>query len=493
VSRKLRRYWLVSLLLVLVVVSGAYLARHRRGVTALRSLEPDISSLCEAVGDANLVICVIDAARADHVGCYGYPRDTTPNIDRLAEHSLLFEQHFSNYTSTKPSTASLFTSQYPDTHLVNNERPVLESAFTMAQGLETAGFRTVLFSSNVKACPEVGIGCHFGEAYSRSELEGFTEQGERWQAPEPLLRAFDDWLGERRDSRFYAYLHFLPPHIPYKQPKVMTALFKGQEPPAYRPEDYHPGEDYPFPIKEREFYANPPLPDWINVYDANLRYGDWAVGEVERLLKKAGALENTLLIVTSDHGEAFGEHGYVYHGDPIHDEVTHIPLLIKFPGEGTRPRRFGALTETVDLLPTICDLFEVPYPGEEVQGRSLAPLMAGVADRVNDHAFTRAPDDYGRYMVRNLRYSLLLYGNGEWRALYDLEADPGQNHDVMDQQPRPTEELLEAFRAFAETQRRPPVNFLNPEAEEPLTPDDVQKTKLTPELQKELRALGYLR
>jgi len=152
----------------------------------------------------NLLICVIDAARADHLGCYGYPRATTPNIDRLAEESLVFDNHFTQSTETKLSTASLFTSQYVDTHLAFGDRPLPKSAFTMARGLRDAGFKTLLFSANLQASPAYGIGTDFHEVRWAPDLEALTRPGETAHSPEVLLRAFQAWLDTRDDSRFFA-------------------------------------------------------------------------------------------------------------------------------------------------------------------------------------------------------------------------------------------------------------------------------------------------
>jgi arylsulfatase A-like enzyme len=233
------------------------------------------------------------------------------------------------------------------------------------------------------------------------------------------------------------------------------------------------------------------LEQWINLYDANLRWADWAVGEVEALLRRAGLLQNTLLIVTSDHGEAFGEHGYMSHTCGVYDESVHIPLIMRFPGGEGAADRIGALTQTVDLLPTLFDLFEVPTPAEQIQGLSLVPLLSGDADRVRDCVFARDEGEPASYLVRSLRYALIAYRGGELRALYDLEADPGQTHNIIDAHPERADELIQAFREFAETQRRQPVDFIDPGAQPELLPGG-PAIRMTDEMRRQLEALGYL-
>ena len=446
------------------------------------------------------MICVIDAARPDHMGCYGYPRETTPNLDRLAAESLVFEQHFCQAPFTHASTASPFSSQYPDTHLIGVSRGMAESTFTMAQGLNEAGFETALFSSVPWAAPALGVGIKFQEAYQHSEIGEAGERGETWRSPEPLFRLFGNWVEEHRGSRFFTYVHFVPPHRPYEQPEEMTALFEGQEPPNYVPEKYHLGE-YEFAVEGMRDV--PALPEWINLYDANLRYADWAVGEVERVLREQDVLENTVFIVTSDHGEAFGEHGYALHQGVPYDEATHIALIVRLPG-GEAVARINTLTQTIDLLPTIFDLFDIPCPNEGIQGRSLLPLIAGETDKVNDYVFVRAlkdgnlSGDQAKYMVRGERYALLLYANGKWRALYDLETDPEQRHNIIDEQPERADELIQVFAAFADTQRQGIMYFADPTVTMPPVrrPETESLRELRKELKRinrELEALGYVR
>ncbi len=479
---------MLLLLPAVAVVGCAALRGLTSGFEPAGTTDPRVVELQESVRQANVVICVIDAARADHLGCYGYPRNTTPSIDRLGGESLVFTQHFCQFPHTRPSTASLFTGQHSDTHLAIGDRELPEGTPTLAEVLAREGFRTVLFSSNPNASPGMGIGLDFQEIYDQSDVDPLVGGWKKLTSPEPLLRLFGNWLAENRRRRFFAYLHFDPPHQPYIQPQWLTALFEGQQPPPFRTGRYE------FPVGDEAVLAeheHPPLPEWINIYDAHLRYADYAVGQLEQELRDAGVLEDTLFIVTADHGEAFGEHGYVWHGHGVYDELTHIPLLVRLPGETNGGQRVTALTQTIDLLPTICELLEAPCP-ETVQGRSLVPLMAGLTDHVNDYAFCRSEGEPPSYLVRNLRWAMILYGNGEWRSLYDLEADPGQTTNVIDDFPDRAEEMLAAFREFAMAQQRPPVDFLSPSAQAlPLPP--AGRIEMTPETERQLRDLGYLR
>jgi arylsulfatase A-like enzyme len=457
---------------------------------------PTVEGLQAAVKGANLVICVIDAARADHLGCYGYPRETTPNIDRLAKQALVFEQHFCQYPQTKPSTISLFTSQYPDTHGVFMDGTLDQSTLTMARGLKASGFDTLLFSSNRWASPFLGIGTDFDLV-----IPSIPGQSANWEdrgqgrpihlqrSPSWLLAQISVALDRRARTPFFAYIHFLPPHFPYQAPPEMVKLFAGQEPP-----DYWRGHKE-FPQVSEESTAGPhskPGPDLVNKYDANLRYADWAVGELQLLLQQAGLFDNTLFIVTADHGETLGEHGYNWHPSCPYDEAIRVPLFVKFPGDSGPAGRVHALTQSIDLLPTLFELFDTSYPKNQVQGRSLLPLLTGQADKVNDYIFARTEGQPPCYVVRDLYSSLFLYRGGKLRALYDLEADPRQTRNVFSEEPKVAAGLISAFLAFAEAQRYPPLDFIDPSAR-PAPSARRGTVKMSEETRRELRALGYLK
>ena len=484
-----RALWWV--LLAVVLAAGAYAAVRYRSAHAFEPAgltpdSPEVDALRRAAADANIVLVVLDAVRADHVGCYGYPRETTPNIDRLSQSAVVFEKHFSQSSETKSSTASLLTSQYCDTHLSDGPRGLLDGTFTLEQGLSRAGLRTAVFSSNLKVSPAFGLGTDFDHQECDAELMPRTRAGERWTQPEVLVRAFRAWLEGQHGKPFFAYLHFMPPHTPYAQPEEMTALFRGLGPVNFEPGDYEFPEP-PRPVRP----TPPPLPEWINLYDANLRYGDWAVGEVEQVLREFGLFDDTLFIVTSDHGEGFGEHGYVWHGRGVYDDNTHIPLVVRFPGGESGGRRIPTLSQTIDLYPTILDLLRGEYPRNGAQGRSLVPVIAGLADGVHECVFARAGGPPSKYLVRSPSHSLVLWENAKWRALYDLRSDPGQRRNVIDQHPDLAEDLVAVFREFAEEQRRPPRDFLDPDAEMAPLPS-APLPELTPEQEKHLQNMGYL-
>ncbi len=460
-------------------------------VVRLSDRRPSAEELRSCAAAADLVVCAIDACRADHVGCYGYARPTTPNIDRLAEGCITFERHFVPHSGTKPSTVSLFTGVYPHTHLAIPYSATDRDLSTMPKVLANAGFETALFSSNPVATPAMGVGTHFQHVFAAADTSSWEGDAGRpvelaSREPSPLISAFDDWLSEAHRTRFFAYLHFLPPHTPYDAPQEMKAMFVGQKPPGA----WQGG--FPFPsvaLRERGVEP-PPLDEWVNLYDANLRWADSAVGAVEAVLRRHGVERETMLIVTSDHGEAFREHGYKFHGRGVYDELVWVPLLIRLPGEVRFQGSVTALTQTVDLLPTVLDVFGVEQRPDRVQGRSLVPLITGESERVRDFAFATCGGDPASYLVRNDEYALILYEGG-LHALYDLKGDPQQRRNIFDRHPERARDLVEAFRAFAESQALPPLQFIDSEWR-PAAALRARELELPAQQRRELEALGYM-
>jgi len=468
---------------------------------------PTAAALRSAVRNSNIVIVVLDAARADHTGCYGYSRATTPNLDRLASQSVVFEQHFCQFPCTTPSTVCLLTGQYPDTHGVGppthrsvmaSECQVNERTITLERMLGAAGYRTCLFSGNPAASPAVGVGTGFQYAFPPSGIRprqlGAAAGGQRRrESVSILLEKAKEKLRASTGKPFFFYVHFLPPHNPYSARDEFKALFHDSQPPGYRE-----GKAAFTEVSKRDRVAAPPASsvEWVNLYDANLRWADWAVGELERVLKEAGVFENTLLIITADHGEAMREHAYEWHHTCPYDEAIHIPLLIRFPGKQGPVGRATALTETVDLLPTIADLYGLagqssPDPASAPQGKSLVPLLTGSASRVQDYVFCRTGGPWPCYVVRNHEWALMLYSGGELRALYDLVADPDQTCNVITEHPEVAAQMAAVFEQHAKRQRRPPLEFVDPTYQPPSEPDRPGPA-ISEETRRELRALGYL-
>lgn len=508
---RMRRLLWPLLALILVTLVGYEVMRRRAAPQETGSASPEFAELTEggpevdafrrASENANVVVCVLDAARPDHIGYYGYPRETTPNIDRIAAQSLVFDNHFTQYPQTTESTTSLFTSQYPDMHLATKARALSESTLTIARGLRPAGYYTALFSMHIAVSEATGVGVDF----DHNVLIGGRHWSERMGVPqgdrtaEGLIEAVTEWLESNPPTPFFMYIHFTPPHYPYDAPDEMKQLFAGQTPPTL----WQGSSDLPGANAAVSPMDPMPMPDQVNLYDANLRHADWAVGQLEAAFADSGLLDSTIFIVTADHGEPFGEHEYRWHSNCPYDEAIHIPLIMKFPGDAIPPRRIGALTQSIDLFPTIFDVLNVSYRAEGVQGQSLLPVLAGQVDEVNDYivAHTTCAKELSDgppsltnpswYVIRDHHWSLILDEGGAPRALYNLDVDPRQTRNVLEEEPERTAEMTEAFLAFARAHTRRPLRaggaIISQEA-----PPEGRRIELTDEVRRELRSLGYV-
>jgi arylsulfatase A-like enzyme len=484
---RLARALLLGLLAAALPLAGC----RRSAAPPLAVGRPAAADVISAVRGANLVICVLDAARADHLGCYGYPRPTTPNIDRLSRESVVFRQHFTCCPSTCPSTASLLTGLYSDTHRILQRGGLAPGTFTLEQAMKRAGCRTAFFTSNPVASPDTGLGRDFDDVFpgttpGASPNPPRASDPDRWQKPEGLSEAFDHWLRRNGNSRFFAYLHFLPPHNPYHAPETMKRKFTTRNAPPLRRGRLEFQEAAP-PYGNADRFAPPQM---ANLYDANMLWADWGVGQVVHLLRKRGLLDNTLLIITSDHGEAFGEHGYVFHSHAVYDEFVHIPLLMRFPGRQRLVGSVDALTSTIDLVPTLCDLYGVPCPADAVQGASLVPLLEGSQDAVRDHIFSVSLGRSPTYLVRDRDWSLMLFCNGRLRALYDLRADPQQTVNIIADHEQVAAAMAASLEDYAAAQGCTLAELLAPRD---WGASEVPQVELRDDVRRQIKALGYLR
>jgi arylsulfatase A-like enzyme len=271
----------------------------------------------------NVVFIVVDTTRADHIGSYGYRRDTTPHIDRLAEKSTVFEQAYSHTPWTMPSVASLFTSLPPRDHgIVKWEQPLALEHLTLAEHLQAHGFLTAGFVSHLIFFPEYRFNQGF-EHYDVSVLrEGDpVELTTSREISDLAIR----WLREEAHDPFFLWLHYFDPHGVYLQH-----------------EPYVWGDQA------------------IDRYDSEIRHTDEQIGRVLSSLETLGMADDTIVVVVADHGEEFGDHGGIRHSKTLYDEVVRIPLVIYVPGFS--PRRIDTIVSESDVAPTLCRLLGLPVP-----------------------------------------------------------------------------------------------------------------------------------
>jgi arylsulfatase A-like enzyme len=383
-----------------------------------------------SLGAANVLLVVLDAGRADHFGAYGYARQTTPNIDRLAREGVVFERVFTPAAYTLGAMASVWTSQYPDRHHaeVSFSARLPANRLTLAELLSAQGVHTAGFVSNTIAGGFNGFD------------RGFSEFHEVWRdqatsTADGIARTVPPWLSHPPAGRFFAYVHFREPHCPYDPPPPFDTRFGPDGPiphdlrgacgPGTWVIDVNQGRR-PLGAAERDHL--------VRLYDGNLAFADDVLGGVRAALEKTGLLERTVVIVTADHGEALYEHGWIGHNVQLYDESIHVPLIVRFPAGKGPPAgtRVKGLADLLDLAPTIADLFGVLGRGgsdRQFQGRSLLPALDGGAGETA--VLSRTVWDRPRYSRRDDGYKFVYDTRTGEEELYDLAHDPAETKNLV--------------------------------------------------------------
>ncbi|MGH9870467.1 MAG: sulfatase [Candidatus Polarisedimenticolia bacterium] len=352
---------------------------------------PDLSAHHKPrhAGELNAVMIVIDTLRADHVSSYGYPTVTTPRIDDLASGGVRFANVYSSSSWTVPAVASLFSGMPLSAHGTGALNTRFTVSRTLAETLSERGIVTVGFSSNPLVSSLYGFdrGFHTFVSYRDGLVSPIVDYAEGTTLGRLLMRRIDGdrlavdaslrWLEEHREDRFLLYLHLFAPHRPYEPPDEQRDRFVN---PAYRGIEFSgAAQDSTLPTDT--------LRNVLERYDAEIAYADSLVGEVVDCLGRLGISRSTAVIVTSDHGEAFGERGQWEHGRTLYAEETRIPLIFKDPRTASSGVIFEAVSIT-DLHPTLLSLMDVSSPNSQL-GVDLMPAIqrvsAGLPADVADH------------------------------------------------------------------------------------------------------------
>ena len=378
----------------------------------------------------NVVFVLVDTLRADHLGTYGYARDTSPAVDAWARQAVVFEDVRSQSACTFPSVNSILTSQPPARFLGQPQRAlgIPAGVPTLAAILRRHGYATAAISASDVVRNRPGrfnpLG-GFGEGF-----DVFREEC-TWKSAACVNR---DALAEleRLPEPFFIYLHYMDPHGPYRPPRGEPRRWA-----LGRPEKSWVRRGNPNLIGEMLYKGGPDpgatpadLRHLLDLYDEEIAFFDTRFAELLDVLRRKGLLERSILLLAADHGEEFLEHGDIKHCRNVYDSSIRTPLVLGIPGVPPARRRAGA--QNLDLVPTLLDDVEIAAEGDAVAGRSLRPAIeSGV--RVNpvqfssQGAFRSATD--GRFkLIENLA------ARRAW--LFDLDVDPGELDDVLPQSRR---------------------------------------------------------
>ncbi|MHA1568229.1 MAG: sulfatase [Alphaproteobacteria bacterium] len=426
----------------------------------------------------HIILVIIDTLRADHVTSYGYERPTTPHFEDLAHQAILFENTQAPASWTVPSMNSLFTGVYPWSHgvvyaetqagSVQTQQKLSDRFVTLAETLQARGYETYGISANYHMHEQYGAaqGFDFYKTFSFSDRE-------------PVDRQFRFWLPQieravKRKKPYFLYIHYFDPHHPYKKVGAFTDRIN-------RDIDLEEARKYAIEgfaelAQQRFFFENPDkMQLLVDLYDGEIAATDDSLG---RLLKELPEFENAVIVVTSDHGEAFGEHENMIHGRDLYVETVRVPLIIRLPHDQHAELRIKDHVSLVDLYPTLAALAGAKIP-EYLEGYDLAPLWSGKSlPERNLFTMTRRVVELTWYGIIGPRYKLVFLDSRNQYELYDMLEDPTEQRNIFQQNP----DIAAKLRKLLAEARR----------ETPLYNPDITGAAMTDELRETLKALGYL-
>lgn len=389
---KKQRAVIAGAAVLIVVTAGAVYAVLSR---------PGPSRLARKGSSLNLLFVTIDTCRADHIGCYGFRQAHTPVIDGLAAKGVRFNRAFCLQPLTLPSHATILTGTHPAFHGIedNGLFRLPDKAETLAEVLSANGWETGAVISSYVLHRQFGLDQGFDyyddglSAQRRVDSAGFEEMEASGVSDRALA-----WLDKNQDKKWFLWLHYFDPHA-----------------------DYNPPQRF--------------LSQGMATYDGEIAYVDFELGRVMSALKEHGLDDDTLVIVTADHGESLGEHGELTHGMFLYDSVMRIPMIFSLPDAIPGGRTAGQMVSVMDLAPTALSILGIDGPAQ-VQGRSLKDLLFSDPEGWQDEVMvmeTAAPwYQYGWSPSKALRESDYKYIRAPHPELYDLENDPREKTNVLD-------------------------------------------------------------
>jgi arylsulfatase A-like enzyme len=430
---------------------------------------PQETSLGRGSGNRpHVFVYLIDTLRTDHLGCYGYEKPISPNIDRFAAEATLFENAVGQSSWTRSSVASLLTGLWPGAHGTNGRRDRLpEEAETVAEMLAANGYLTAAFMTNPNTARNFGFAQGF---------EVFRQVRRPSTRSDNVNRHVISWLQEvALDRPLFVYIHTIDPHDPYLPPEDFRRRFAPQS-------EELAVKIATQPRRQTWGSAASVLEQLRDLYDAEIAFNDRSFGEFLSVLRRLDLYENSFVVLVSDHGEEFREHGAWTHGKNLHGETLNFPFIVKFPYQEQGVRR-TEVTQHIDLVPTLADYIGIAVPSF-VEGRSLVDPRRGETETrasgdgaVFSHLHLDGPlstsvvDGDWKLIVRALRRG------GTVRELYNWRTDFGELQNRVEELPI----LAATLDTLLEEKLRG--RGLRLGAEE---------AEIDEELERNLRALGYL-
>ena len=410
----------------------------------------------------NVLLITIDTLRADRLGCYGYSRNTSPNLDRIAREGWLFERCYASSSWTLPSVMSIHTGLYPFSHGVQwVDRRLSPGVPTLAEMLKDRGYRTGAVESSLF------LGRAFGFDRGFDQFQDKPIHDHR-AISSPLLtdRALE-WLRAPTEQPFFYWIHYLDPHYDYLHHRQSKHLVEGV-PPAELEKEYSILE-----LKKTTYSLTDEQYAWQSqIYDGEVFFTDQHIGRLIQHLEQSGRWDDTWIVVTSDHGELLGEHGGLGHTPWFYDPVLRVPLIIKPPKRVWKSNRISDLVSIVDIVPTLLEGLGIRYDQESFDGINLLKSR----DRLElPTRWACTKTEEVEFIVRLGTSKYILDTKSDRAFVFDTSQDPGENENRLEQQRGPFQEFKQQVQQLIPAQDR-----------------EAQETQVDTELLDRMKAHGYL-
>ena len=439
----------------------------------------------------NIVLISVDTLRADHLPTYGYERPTAPRIDELARGATVFDRCYAEASHTLLTHSTLLTGVYPETHGMTSSRSTLSDEIpTVAETLRDHGFRTGAFVNSAFLHPKFKLDRGFDEYdyYPDQRPAGSGDDRSFGRSAGQTNRLVFAWLDEAPGEPFFLFVHYFDVHSdwdqrPYEAPAGYRERFEIDRPPGFVTGDGEVSASR-YLLRRNEqgmSYSEPETAYLRSLYDGGIAYADSEIGALLDRLRDLQLLDRSIVILLSDHGEEFQEHGKLLHSQ-VYEELVRVPLVISFPEDGpdvggAQGRRVGSLVQLSDIMPTLLAYLNIDPP-PTLQGTSLLPLLAR-GEPTRQYAYFRNKDG-SQYGVRDARWKLLVHGKEDPEIeLFDLDADPGERRNLAAQHAGQVPPLLKVLSTW----RKETVA---------LRPRRTDQTDLDVRTRKQLEALGYV-
>jgi arylsulfatase A-like enzyme len=441
----------------------------------------------------NVVLISVDSLRPDHLQCYGYHRPTSPRVDQLAAEGVLFENTISSTSWTLPAHAAMLTGLADTVHgCTDTDKQLDNSRQTLAERLADVGYKTAGYFSGPYLHPVFGTSQGF-ETYvdctsypqfnnSKAQSTGSIEGPDVWRRAQhditnpKIYQEVNRWLKQNSSQTFFLFIHMWDVHFDFVPPPPYDTMFD----PGYT--GTMTGEDFLFSPRVKPGMPESDLQHLIALYDGEIACTDAYIGKVLDNLEVLGLADNTILLLTADHGTAFFEHGLKAHRNSLYDELIRVPLIIRYPKRIPAGLRFKEQVKLIDIVPTILDMLGMARP-VDVMGQSLTPLFHGGKLNYDQPAVSEL-FSFNQKMrsYRQVDRKLIVNRKHKAGVAFNLLNDPAEQSPIQDRHGV----LMQALQRDSERSLKWLAEFRE------ALPPGRSTSEIPPELLQKLKSLGYI-